>query len=152
LVTRADWLLFALQQENFKFATQNAKTMKQEFMLYIRNAGDAKSALTTDEHFEFIKRCEVYIERLKAEDKLIAAQPLIREGVIVSRNGDNWKDAKIDASKEVQVGYYHIKAKDLAEAVAMAKENPEFEFIPSATIEVRPVKMKEKKTSFVYPT
>ena len=47
--------------------------MKNEFMLYIRNAGDAKSALTADEHLAFIQKCEVYIGRLKAADKLIAA-------------------------------------------------------------------------------
>ena len=120
-------------------------------MLYIRNAGDAKSSLTAGEHFEFIKKCEVYIGQLKAGDKLIAAQPLVREGCIISRNGSNWNNNKIDATKEVQVGYYHIKAKDMEEAIAMAKENPEFEYVPSATIEVRPVKMKEEKTNFVYP-
>jgi len=124
----------------------------KEFMLYIRNAGDAKSALSADQHLEFIKKCEVYIGRLKAEDKLIAAQPLIREGFIVSKSGSGWKKLQIDASKEVQVGYYHIRANSLEEAIEMAKENPEFEYVQSATIEVRPVKMKEEKTSFVYPT
>ena len=54
-----------------------------EFMLYIRNAGDAKSALTASEHLEFIKKCELYIERLKVENKLVAAQPLVREGFVV---------------------------------------------------------------------
>ena len=125
--------------------------MKKEFMFYIRNAGDAKLALTEDKHLEFIKKCEVYIGRLKAENNLVAAQPLVREGLIISRNGNNWNSAQIDASKEVQVGYYHIMAKDLQEAIAMAKENPEFEFVPSASIEIRPIKMKEEKTNFVYP-
>jgi hypothetical protein len=126
--------------------------MKQEFMLYVRNAGDAKLALTEERHLEFIKKCEAYIGRLKAEDKLIAAQPLAREGFVVSRNGGIWKSDLIDGSKEVHVGYYHIRAEDIQDALAMAKENPEFEYVPSATIEVRPVKMKEEKTNFVYPT
>jgi hypothetical protein len=126
--------------------------MKQEFMFYIRNAGDAKLALTEDKHLEFIKKCEVYIGRLKVEDNLVAAQPLAREGLVISRNGNDWKSTKIDPSKEVQVGYYHIRAKDMQEALVMAKENPEFEFVPSATIEIRPIKMKEEKTNFVYPT
>ncbi len=30
--------------------------MKKEYMLYIRNAGDAKAALTPDEHLAFIKK------------------------------------------------------------------------------------------------
>lgn len=42
----------------------------KEFMLYIRNAGDAKKALSADEHLAFIKKCEVYIGRLKSEGKL----------------------------------------------------------------------------------
>lgn len=126
--------------------------MKQEFMLYIRNAGDAKAALSADQHFEFIKKCEVYIGRLKAENNLIAAQPLVREGFLVSKNNSGWNSSKIDASKEVQVGYYHIRAENLEEAIKMAKENPEFEYVPSATIEVRPIKMKEESTNFVYPT
>lgn len=123
----------------------------KEFMLYIRNAGDAKAALSPDQHLAFIKKCEVYIEKLKTADKLIAAQPLIREGFIVSRKNNDWNNIPVDANKEVQVGYYHIRAKDIDEAIAMAKDNPEFEFVPSATIEVRPVKIKEEQTNFVYP-
>ena len=125
--------------------------MPKEFMFYIRNAGDAKAALSEKEHFAFIKKCEVYIGQLKAEDKLIAAQPLIREGFLVSKNGNDWNTIAVDASKDVQVGYYHIRANDIEEAVAMAKDNPEFEFVASASIEVRPIKMKEEKTNFVYP-
>lgn len=125
--------------------------MKKEFMLYIRNAGDAKAALTADEHLAFVKKCEVYIQRLKSEDKLIAAQPIVREGFVVSKNKGEWTNSKIDPTKEVQVGYYHIKAEDMNEAIAIAKDNPEFEFVPSATIEVRPVKVKEEQTNFVYP-
>ena len=120
-------------------------------MLYIRNAGDAKAALTADRHLEFIKKCEVYIGRLKAEGKLISAQPIVREGFVVTKNENGWANIPVDPTKEVQVGYYHIIANDIDEAIAMAKDNPEFEYVPSASIEVRPVKMKEEKTSFVYP-
>ena len=125
--------------------------MLKEFMLYIRNAGDAKAALSADEHFAFIKKCEVYIGKLKAEGKLIAAQPIVRDGFTVSKNSDDWNITAVDAAKEVQVGYYHIRANDINEAVEMAKDNPEFEYVPSASIEVRPVKMKEEKTNFIYP-
>src|SRR3954470_16658857 len=124
----------------------------KEFMLYIRNAGDAKAALSQTEHLAFVKKCEVYISRLKAKDKLIAAQPIIREGFIVSKNENGWSSVAVDPTREVQVGYYHIKANDIDEAIAMAKENPEFEYVPSASIEVRPIKMKEEQTNFLYPT
>ena len=120
-------------------------------MLYIRNAGDAKAALAPDEHLAFIKKCEVYIGRLRSEDKLIAAQPIVREGFIISKSSSGWTSIAVDPTKEVQVGYYHIRANDIDEAIAMAKENPEFEFVPSASIEVRPIKMKEEQTNFGYP-
>ena len=125
--------------------------MNPEFMLYIRNAGDVKAALSPADHLAFIRQCEVYIGRLKAENKLIAAQPIVRQGFVVSKNEADWVTTPIDPSKEVQVGYYHILAKDLDEAISIAKDNPEFAFVPSATIEVRPIKMKEEQTHFVYP-
>lgn len=125
--------------------------MAKEYMFYIRNAGDAKAALSAEDHLAFVKKCEVYIGRLKKEGKLIAAQPLLREGVIVSKWDKNWNLVPVDPNKEVQVGYYHISARNMAEATEMAKENPEFEYVPSASIEIRPVKTKEDQTKFVYP-
>jgi hypothetical protein len=123
----------------------------KEFMFLIRNGNDAKLSLTKEEHLAFIKKCEVYIGKLKAEEKLVAAQPLAREGIVLSKNGNEWTEKAIAVNGEVQVGYYHILAKDIYEAISMAKDNPEFEYVPSATIEVRPIKMKEEATSFVYP-
>ncbi len=120
-------------------------------MLYIRNAGDAKTALTEEQHLQFVKKCEIYIGRLKAKGKLIAAQPIVREGCTISKKEHSWVSVPIDPAKEVQVGYYHLAVKDMDEAIAIAKDNPEFEFVPSASIEVRPVKMKEEQTDFVYP-
>lgn len=124
---------------------------QKEFMMYIKNAGDAKAALSADDHLAFIKQCEVYISKLKAGDKLIAAQPMVREGVIISKNNNEWTEKTVDPSKEVKVGYYHIKAENIEEAIAIAKENPEFAFVPSASIEIRPIKVKEEQTNFVYP-
>ncbi|KAA2220376.1 YciI family protein [Chryseobacterium sediminis] len=124
----------------------------KEFMFYIRNEGDAKIALSADEHLAFIKKCEVYIKKLKSKNQLIAAQPIIREGLILSKNKEDWAMIPIDPNKEVQVGYYHIRASSIDEAVEIAKENPEFEYVPSATIEIRPIKIKEEETNFIYPS
>jgi hypothetical protein len=123
----------------------------KEYMFYIRNAGDAKAALSSEEHLAFIKKCEVYIGLLKAEGKLIAAQPMVREGFVISKSSGSWSEVAVDPGKEVQVGYYHIRANDMDDAIAIAKANPEFEYVPSASIEVRPIKTKEGKTNFVYP-
>ncbi len=120
-------------------------------MFYVRNEKDAKKALTGERHLAFIKECEVYIGKLKKEGKLIAAQPIVREGVVLKKTSDGWIEKDINANSETQVGYYHILAADLQEAIKIAKENPEFRYVPSATIEVRPVKTKETETGFEYP-
>ena len=120
-------------------------------MFLIRNDANGKSALSAEKHLEFVKQCEVYIGILKKEERLIAAQPLVREGIIISRSQNAWKETPFNPNSEVQVGYYHILAKDLDEAIAIAKDNPEFHFVPGASIEVRPIKMKEEQTKFVYP-
>lgn len=124
----------------------------KEFMLYIRNEKDAKKSLTEDQHLAFIKQCEVYIVKLKSDNKLIAAQPIVREGVILKKSDKGWTEKDITTDKETQVGYYHILATDLDEAIKIAKDNPEFAYVPSATIEVRPIKTKEVETGFIYPT
>lgn len=121
-------------------------------MLYIRNEKDAKKSLKEDQHLAFIKQCENYIGILKSENKLIAAHPIVREGVVLKKTDSGRSEKDIVTDKETQVGYYHILAKDLDEAIKIAKDNPEFEYVPSATIEVRPIKTKEVETGFVYPT
>ena len=120
----------------------------KEFMLRILNH---ESEWTPEIHQQFLKSCEKYIGELKKNGKLISAQPLERGGRIVSRTAGNWSEVPLAEAGETQVGYYHIIAKDMDEAVEMAKQNPEFEFGSTARIEVRPIKTKEKTTGFVYP-
>lgn len=123
----------------------------REYMFYIRNGKDAKKSLTAEEHLAFIKACETYISALKSDNKLVAAQPILREGVVLRKSGKEWTERDIAGDPEVQVGYYHILANDMADAIAIAKNNPEFAYVASASIEVRPVKTKEIETGFVYP-
>ncbi|HMG68558.1 MAG TPA: hypothetical protein VK588_12760 [Chitinophagaceae bacterium] len=123
----------------------------KEFMFYIRNEKDAKKSLSEEEHLAFIKSCETYIGDLKSRNQLIAAQPLVREGIVVTKNNSGWSERDISSDGEVQVGYYHILANDMEEAIRIAQNNPEFEYVSSASIEIRPIKTKEKETGFVYP-
>lgn len=51
----------------------------------------------------------------------------------------------------MQVGYYHILPKDMNEAKEIAKRNPEFEYGITERIEIRPIKVKEESTGFIYP-
>jgi len=123
----------------------------KEFKLLIRNLNSSKESFSPEEHDKFLKACEVYIEKLKKNKNLISAQPLVREGKMIAGTPGAFKEGPYSDTKEVIVGYYHILAKDLDDAVAIAKENPEFAFTTTARIEVRPIKTKEVTTSYVYP-
>jgi hypothetical protein len=122
----------------------------KEYMLYIRNVGDGKARMSPDQHREFIKKCEDYIGILKKVNRLVAAQPIVREGKVISKQKGEWVELPINAANEIQVGYYHIRAENIEDAITIAKGNPEFEYVSSASIEVRPVKMKEETTGYLY--
>ena len=122
----------------------------KEFMLIIRNESAHFSSLSSEQQ-SFWKNAGIGIDHLKKEGKLIGAQPLERQGKMISGSTGKWKDNPFNEAKEVIVGYYHIHAKDLEDAVAIAKANPEFEYGTTARVEVRPVKVKEESTGYVYP-
>jgi hypothetical protein len=123
----------------------------KEFMLLIRNEGDSKTGFSPEKNQDFLNACKVYIEKLTKSGSLKRAQPLIREGKLLSGSNGVWNEAPFNENKEVIVGYYHILAKDLDEAVAIAKGNPEFEYTTTARVEVRPIKVMEESTSYAYP-
>jgi len=123
----------------------------KEFMLLIRNEKNSKEGFSAEKQQEFVTERMVYIGKLMDEKKLLSAQPLIREGKLISNPGGTWKDVPFNESKEVIVGYYHILAKDMDEAIEIAKGNPEFANTPNARIEVRPIKTREESISYDYP-
>jgi len=124
----------------------------KEYMLLIRNEIDQTSQLSEEKHQQFLKDCMIYIEGLLKEKKLKEAQPLVKEGIIISKSGDAWKDGPFNETKEVIVGYYHVVVKNLAEAISIAKQNPEFVYTKTARIEIREIKTKEESTKYVYPS
>jgi hypothetical protein len=120
-------------------------------MLLIRNQIGQHESLSSEQQQEFLNKCMVYIENLKKEGKLKKAQPMARQGKMISGSKGAWKEGPFNETKEVIVGYYHILAKDLDDAVIIAKGNPEFEYGTTARVEVRPIKMMEETTGYVYP-
>ena len=96
----------------------------KEFMLLIRNGIDHQATWSPEQHEQFLKKCENYISNLTKEGKLKSAQPLLREGKIVSGPKGAWKEVPFNESKEIIVGYYHILAEDLKDAVTIAKATP----------------------------
>ena len=123
----------------------------REFMLLTRNDIDSQESWSPESHRQFLKACETYITGLKREGHLISAQPLLRQGTMLSCVKGQWKEGPFYEGKEIIVGYYHIQARDINEAVGLAQRNPEFEYSTTARVEVRPIKMKEEMTGFVYP-
>src|ERR1700752_706420 len=100
----------------------------KEFIFLIRKQNNSEQTLPTEKHQEFLKACESYIGELKQKGKLISAQPIVWDGIIISKHFDLWKEENLNISQEVIGGYYDILAKDLAEALQIAKANPEFTF------------------------
>jgi hypothetical protein len=117
----------------------------KEFLLLIRKEKDSEDVISE----EFLKACENYIKELKSDGKLIAAQPIDEEDNVVLSKNKSWK---IIPANGVVGGYYHIRVKDLEEAMQIAKANPEFDYHPDAKIEVRPIKTEERGTGFMYPS
>src|SRR5207249_10865717 len=97
----------------------HATCFMPEFMLLIRNKADHEATWAPERHLAFVKQCEAYIGDLKKQGKLIAAQPLIKEGRTISGSDGAWREAPMDPRGIIQVGYYHIVAHDAEEAVAI---------------------------------
>ena len=124
----------------------------KEFMLLVRNEIDHQSGWPAERHEAFVRECMAYIGDLTRREKLVSAQPMVREGVMVSGGAGAFLEGPFSATREVIVGYYHVRADGLADAVAIAKGNPEFRYSTTARVEVRPIKTKEAATQYTYPT
>lgn len=111
----------------------------KEFMLLIKTEGDHLAGMSPKEQQDHVAKIGNYIGKLMLEGKLKGAQPLEMNGSMISGNKGVFKDGPYNESKEVIVGYFHILAKDIDEAVEIAKANPVFE-VGHASIEVRPIK------------
>ena len=111
----------------------------KEFMLLIRTEGDHLATMSPEQQQQHVQKIGNYIGKLMQEGKLKGAQPLDMDGTLIHGNKGVFKDGPFNESKEVIVGYFHIIAKDLNEAIEIAKANPVFE-AGKASIEVRPIK------------
>jgi hypothetical protein len=116
-----------------------------EFILSLRSSKNTKIELSVNDHLSFVKASEKYFEDLITQGKLIMRGPVVKEGVVVKRTSKGWIRQQLGELQKIQIGYYVILATDLDEAVEIAKENPEFNYIDSATIEVRPLNTNEIK-------
>ena len=110
----------------------------KEFMLFIRNEGNPVEDLSPEQQQEHVQKVGGFIMKMVSEGKMKAAQPLEMEGRMLSYENGSFTDGPFNETKEVISGYYHILAKDLEEAVSIAKADPRFED-GTWRIEIRPV-------------
>ncbi len=112
-------------------------------MLLIRNLRQSKQDFSDAHEQKFLDACRVYIDGLTRNGNMISAQPLVRDGVMVSGVPGSFSQGSFTDGDEVIVGYYHIRARDLDEAISIAQGNPELAYTTTARVEVRPIKVKE---------
>ena len=110
----------------------------KEFMLFIRNEGNPIAELSLEQQQEHVQKVGNFINGLVEQQKMKAAQPLEMEGAIISFRNGEFIDGPFNETKEVISGYYHILAKDLPEAIKLAKSDPRFED-GNWRIEIRPI-------------
>ena len=110
----------------------------KEFMLFIKATGNPVINLPADVQQKHIEKVGGYIQKMVADAKLLKAQPLKEEGAVVSMKNGQIESTNINKSEELTQGYYHIIAKDLKEAIEIAKKDPRFED-GNWKIEVRPI-------------
>tara|TARA_R110002072_G_scaffold251881_2_gene410757 strand:+ start:644 stop:1003 length:360 start_codon:yes stop_codon:yes gene_type:complete len=110
----------------------------KEFMLFIRSEGNPVANLSPEQQQEHVQKVGGFIKKMFGEGKMKSAQPLEMQGSILSYENGSFTDGPFNETKEVISGYYHILAKDLSEAIGIAKSDPRFED-GKWRIEVRPI-------------
>jgi len=110
----------------------------KDFLLLIRTTGNVWTDLSPEHLQQHMQDGGAYIGNLIKEGVLKSAQPLDKGSRIVTEENGVLKDGPFNETKEVVAGYFHIVAKDIDEAVSIAKANPIFKDIPTK-IEVHPI-------------
>lgn len=110
----------------------------KDFLLILKTEGNVWTDLSPEQLQKHIEHGTAYIGNLIKEGKLKNANPIDKGSRVVTMGNGIFKDGPFNESKEVVAGYFHIVAKDINEAVEIAKANPIFNDIPT-TIEVHPM-------------
>ena len=106
------------------------------YLLLFRGTAWAENGLSKSEIRQAMEKVNAWFDGLSASGKLVGAQPLMEESVVISGKGGAVTDGPFAEAKEVVGGYVLLAADSLEEAVAIAKTNPMHEF--GLTTEVRP--------------
>jgi hypothetical protein len=110
----------------------------KDFLLILKTEGSVWTDLSPEQLQKHLEHGTAYIGSLMKEGKLKSANPVDKGSRIVSDKNGILKDGPFNETKEIVAGYFLISAKDIQEAVEIAKANPIFKDIPT-TIEVHPM-------------
>lgn len=78
-----------------------------------------------------------WVKKLQDQKRYASGEALLPEGKLITGQKKTVTDGPFAESKEVVGGYFVVLAKDLNEAVEMAKECPDY--VLGGVVEVRPV-------------
>ncbi|WP_299672381.1 YciI family protein [uncultured Polaribacter sp.] len=111
----------------------------KDYLLIIKTEGCVWTDLSAEQLQKHMEHGGAYIGELMKKGILKGASPIEKTGSrIISKSNGTLKDAPFNESKEVVAGFFHVTAKDMDEAIQIAKENPIFNDI-STKIEVHPM-------------
>ena len=115
-------------------STQN----QNEYLLLFRGT-DWHKGLSPEEMEKVMNQWTTWFNRLTAEGKCKAGQPLEREGgkIVSGKKGKVVADGPFAEAKEEIGGYFLLHVADVDEAVAIAKQCPGLDY--GCVVEVRPV-------------
>ncbi|HEY9164681.1 MAG TPA: YciI family protein [Candidatus Kryptonia bacterium] len=110
----------------------------KDYLLIIKTEGSVWTDLSKEQLQMHLEHGTAYIGKLLKDGKLKGANPIDKGSRIVTESKGVMRDGPLNETKEVVAGYFHIVAKDMDEAVDIAKGNPIFKDIPTK-IEVHPM-------------
>lgn len=109
-----------------------------KFMYLLRTSGESSQPRSPEQMEQVMKKYMAWKARLEQGGHLHDfGEPLAREGKVLSDYGKVVSDGPFVEAKDFVQGYMFVNARDLAEAVVLAKESPMVE--GGGTLEIRPV-------------
>jgi hypothetical protein len=110
----------------------------KDFLLILKTEGSVWTDLSPEQLQKHLEHGMAYIGKLMAEGKLRGGAPVDKGSRIITGSKGVFTDHPFNESKEVIAGYFLVTANDIDEALAIAKENPIFNDIPTK-IEIHPM-------------
>lgn len=112
-----------------------------DFILLLRGGEESLQDFSPQELQLHLNKYFAWIEALATAGHYKGSQPLAPEGKVISgKGGAVVKDGPFAESKEAIGGYFLIQAKDLDQAVAIAKGCPCLEV--GGMVEIRPISVE----------